>query len=176
MRLETDRLILRPWEERDLAPYAAIGADPEVMRYFPATRSRAQSDALVARLQDRARSHGFSFGVAERKADGRFAGMAGLSPVLDGPLAGRVEIGWSLPRGLWGQGYASEAARAWLAHGFGEMGLEEIVAFTATSNLPSRRVMERIGMQRRADLDFDHPSLPDGHALRAHVVYAIRRP
>ncbi|KFI32146.1 N-acetyltransferase [Haematobacter massiliensis] len=175
MILTTDRLILRPWEPRDRAPFAAMNADAEVMRYFPAPRTRQESDALLDKLIARAAEKGFSFAAVERRSDGTFAGMVGLNPVLQGPLTGAVEVGWSLPRIFWGMGLASEAARAWLDHGFGAMNLDEIVAFTATDNHASRRVMERIGMARRADLDFDHPALPEGHPLRPHVVYAARR-
>lgn len=175
MKLITGRLILRPWEPRDRVPFAAMNADPQVMRHFPAPLTASESDALMDRLIARAAEKGFSFSAVERREDGAFAGMIGLNPVLQGPLTGAVEVGWRLPPAFWGMGLASEAAQAWLAHGFDRMGLEEIVAFTVTDNHPSRRVMERIGMSRRADLDFDHPALPEGHPLRPHIVYATRK-
>jgi RimJ/RimL family protein N-acetyltransferase len=173
--LQTERLILRAWEARDLAPFAALNADPEVMRHFPRPLVRAESDAAVARIGDRWRADGIGFGVAERKADGAFIGMVGLSRVRFAPMQGAVEIGWRLARVHWGQGYATEAARGWLGHGFGGMGLAEIIAFTVPANLASRRVMARLGMRRDPGRDFEHPALPEGHALRPHLVFALDR-
>jgi ribosomal-protein-alanine N-acetyltransferase len=86
-----------------------------------------------------------------------------------------VEIGWRLARAYWGQGYATEGARASLRYGFETLGVTEIVAFTAVGNAPSRRVMDRIGMTRDPDGDFDHPLVPIGHPHRRHVLYRIRR-
>ena len=171
--LETDRLILRRWTARDLAPFAALNADPEAMRHFPKPLDRAESDAMVARIEHRWAEDGLGLAVAERKGDGAFLGMVGLAPVRFAPLAGAVEVGWRLARAHWGKGYATEAAQAWLGHGFGAMGLAEIVAFTVPANLASRRVMRRVGLRRDPARDFDHPSLPAGHGLRAHVVYAL---
>jgi ribosomal-protein-alanine N-acetyltransferase len=87
-----------------------------------------------------------------------------------------VEIGWRLARGAWGSGYATEGARAALRFGFLDRGLEEIVSFTVGANARSRRVMERVGMVRAADEDFEHPLVPAGHPLRSHVLYRLRRP
>jgi ribosomal-protein-alanine N-acetyltransferase len=173
--LETDRLILRRWDARDLAPFAALNADHEVMRYFPKALLRSESDAFVARLEDRWTSDGISIAVAERKGDAAFIGMVGLAHVRFAPLEGAVEIGWRLARTHWGQGYATEAARGWLRHAFEAMGLAEVIAFTVPENLASQRVMERLGMRRDPGRDFEHPSLPEGHPLRPHVVFSIRR-
>jgi RimJ/RimL family protein N-acetyltransferase len=173
--LATDRLILRRWTASDLAPFAAMNADQEVMRHFAKPLSAAESDALVARLQDRWKEDGIALAVAERKEDAAFLGMVGLARVHFPPLAGAVEVGWRLARRHWGQGYATEAARAWLAHGFGAMGLEEIIAFTVPANLASQRVMARLGMRRDPARDFEHPAMPEGHALRPHVVFVLAR-
>lgn len=170
--IETERLILRRWAAEDIAPLAALNADPEVMRHFPQTLGRAETEALVLRLEGRWATDGIGFGAVVRKCDGAFVGMAGLSKVGFAPLAGATEIGWRLARPHWGQGYATEAARAWLGHGFGTMGLSEIVAFTVPANLASRRLMRRLGLRHDPARDFDHPLLPEGHALRAHVLYA----
>lgn len=173
--IETERLILRAWRPQDLEPWAAMNADPEVMRYFPAVLTRAEAEAVMARAQAHIDQHGFGFWAVERKADGLFLGFTGLKTLAtDSPLAPGVEAGWRLSRHAWGQGYASEAARASLAHGFGPLGLKSIVAFTATDNLPSQAVMTRIGMTRREDLDFDHPALPKGHPLERHVVWEAK--
>jgi RimJ/RimL family protein N-acetyltransferase len=175
--LETDRLILRRWTRRDCAPFARLNGDPEVMAHFPAPLTRAESDATVARLVDRWAEDGIGFGVAERKADGAFLGMVGLARVrFAAPtLAGAVEVGWRLSREHWGQGYATEAARRWLDYGFEEMGVDEIVAFAVPDNLRSQAVMRRLGMNPDPARDFEHPSLPAGHPLRPHSVYALLR-
>lgn len=175
MSLATDRLILRAWEPRDLEPFAALNADPAVMRHFPQLLSRAESDALVDRLALRWLQEGICFGVAERQVDRAFVGMVGLAQVTSGPHEGAVEIGWRLARPMWGQGYATEAARAWLAEGFTKLDLTEIVAFAVPENLPSHAVMRRIGLQRDPSRDFEHPALPPGHPLRPHILHAISR-
>ncbi|MDO9222231.1 MAG: GNAT family N-acetyltransferase [Caulobacter sp.] len=175
--IATPRLILRGWREADLEPWAALNADPEVMRHFPSTHTRIESDAMAARNQDHIDQHGFGLWAVERKADGALLGFAGLMILRDNnPLAPGVEAGWRFAKHAWGQGYATEAARASLDDGFARLGLEQIVAFTATTNLPSQAVMARLGMTRREDLDFSHPMLPEGHHLRPHLVWSADRP
>jgi len=171
--IETPRLLLRSWREEDLDPFAALNADPEVMRHFPSTLSRAESAALAARYQTHIEQHGFGRWGVERRDDGAFLGFSGpmsLSP--PNPLAPGAEMGWRLARRFWGEGYATEASRAAIDYCLARLGLEQIVAFTATTNLPSQAVMARLGMARREDLDFDHPNLPEGHILRRHLVWS----
>lgn len=171
--LETDRLLLRHWRPEDRAPFAALNADPEVMRYFPAPLTRPESDALADRIEAAMRREPFGGWAVEAPAG--FIGFVGLSrPRFEAAFTPCVEIGWRLARQAWGHGYATEAARAALVHGFGAVGLDEIVSFTAPANRPSRAVMERIGMVRDETGDFEHPSVPDGHPLRPHVLYRIR--
>jgi RimJ/RimL family protein N-acetyltransferase len=113
----------------------------------------------------------------EVRGGAAFAGFVGLSvPRFEAHFAPCVEIGWRLAAQHWGHGYATEGARAALAFGFGTLGLEEIVAFTAPRNVRSRRVMEKIGMTYDPADDFDHPLLPEGHPLRRHVLYRIAPP
>jgi RimJ/RimL family protein N-acetyltransferase len=177
MRLETERLVLRPWRDADLEPFAAMSADPEVMAHFPATLDRAGTEAFVARIHARAAEDGIAFQPIERRADGAFLGFAGLARVrAPEALAGAVEIGWRLARPYWGMGYATEAAAAWRDAGFARLGLSELVAFTATGNLPSQAVARRIGMRHDPTRDFDHPALPEGHRLRRHLLFAMARP
>jgi ribosomal-protein-alanine N-acetyltransferase len=174
--IETDRLRLRLWEPRDRAPFAELNADPAVMAHFPKPLDRAESDALIARFEAARAADGFSIAVAERRSDGAFLGMVGLARVRfpEVPaLADAVEVGWRLARAHWGRGYATEAARAWLAHGFGDLGLSEIVAFTVPANHRSQGVMRRLGMRHDAARDFLHPALPEGHPLRPHVLFAL---
>lgn len=175
MEIETERLVLRCWREADAAGLSAMNADPEVMRFFPATQSRAESDASLARVRAKWAADGYSFAVVEAKGGG-FLGFCGLNRVtFDAPFTPAVEIGWRLARSAWGQGYATEAARAWLAHGFGAMGLDEIVAFAVPGNARSLAVMARLGMRHDPSGDFDHPQLPVGSPLRRHVLYRLRR-
>ena len=176
--LRTPRLLLRPWRDADLAPFAALNADPEVRRWFPGTLTRGESDAQAARFQEDIAAHGFGFWAVEAPGTALFIGFVGLQRVpFAAPFAPAVETGWRLARAHWSQGYATEAARAALAHAFGPLGLAEVVSFAVPGNWASRRVMERIGMTREPGDDFDHPALPEGHPFRRHVLYrAARRP
>ncbi len=172
--LRTERLLLRRWHARDLAPWAELNADPEVRAHFPDVLDRARSDASVARFQAGLDRRGWGWWAVETVATGTFIGFAGLDPVDEGMPFGGVEAGWRLARAAWGHGYATEAGRAVLAHGFGELGLTEILAVSAAGNARSRAVMERLGMTRDPAEDFDDPGVPEG-PLRRSVVYRIRR-
>ena len=172
--LRTARLQLRRWLPADRALFATLNADPQVMEYFPAVLSRDESDRMVARIEAHFERHGFGFWAVEIPGVSPCAGFIGLAvPALDAPFMPAVEIGWRLAREHWGHGYATEGARAALAFGFSTLGLREIVSFTTTENARSRRVMERIGMRRDAQGDFDHPSFAATHPLRRHVLYRI---
>jgi len=170
---ETDRLVLRPFRGSDREPWAAMNADPHVMRYFPSTLSRAEADGVRARVNGKIASTGVGFWALERKADGQFLGFAGLNRIShdDLPIFGEWEVGWRLRADAWGQGYATEAGGFALGHGFGQMGLHRIIAYTARFNAPSERVMQRLGMVRAAHRDFDHPAVPVGSPVRPHIVY-----
>lgn len=168
--LRTDRLLLRGWRESDLAPFAAMNADPEVVEFLTGPLSRAESDAFVERI--RASWAGNGYGLWAVEVGGAFLGYVGLWDALfEAPFAPAVEVGWRLTRPAWGHGYATEGARAALAYGFGVVGLPEILTFTAATNLRSRAVMERLGMVRDPGGDFDHPRVPEGSSLRRHVLY-----
>jgi RimJ/RimL family protein N-acetyltransferase len=174
--LSTDRLLLRQWRDSDRDPFAALNADPAVMEHFPSLQSREVSDGLIDRNLQAIDERGWGLWALEVKETGEFIGFTGLSvPSFEAPFLPGVEIGWRLAKGAWGNGYATEAALAALAHGFGPAGLDEIVSFTATTNVPSQRVMQRIGMAHDEAGDFDHPRLPDGHRLQRHVLYRINR-
>lgn len=173
-QLRTTRLLLRGWRDSDLAPFAALNADPEVMEHFPSTLSRAQSDAFADRIVATLKRRGWGLWATEENSTGAFIGFVGLNPVpFEAPFTPAVEIGWRLARPYWGSGLATEAAHAVLAHAFGPLGLEELVSFTSTTNVRSRRVMQKLGMRHDPADDFDHPSLPEGHCLRRHVLYRI---
>lgn len=170
-RVETTRLVLRRWDDADRLPFAAMNADPEVMRYFPAPMTGPESDALVDRIEEHFDTYGYGLWALERRDDGAFLGFTGLATVRpELPFAPALEVGWRLTRTAWGHGFATEAALEALRVGF-ESGHAEIVSFTAVANAPSRRVMERLGMRRDPDDDFDHPAVPEGSRLRPHVLY-----
>ncbi len=171
--LRTDRLVLRGWRASDLDPWAAMNADPVVREYFPEVLTRAQSAASVARFQADLDRRGWGWWAVEIAATGEFIGFAGLDPVEDGmPFTG-VEAGWRLARPAWGNGFATEAARAAVTHAFEELGLPEVLAVTAAGNRRSRAVMDRLGMTYDPADDFDDPEIPEG-PLRRSVVYRLR--
>jgi len=170
--IDTPRLTLRAWREADREPFAAMNADPAVMEFFPAPQARAQCDAMIDGWNTQLALEGWSNWAVERRDTGELAGFVGLTrPVRVLPFTPCVEVGWRLARAHWGRGYASEAARAALGHGF-DAGLAEIVSYTAKVNSRSRAVMERLGMRDTRE-DFDHPALPGGHLLRPHCLYRL---
>lgn len=172
----TPRLVLRQWRDEDAVALAAMNADPEVMRWFPAPLSREESDALLTRVRESLADHGWGLWALERRERRELVGFTGLAALAaELPFSPCVEVGWRLARSAWGQGLATEAAREALRVGFGELGLDEIVSFTSVGNVRSRAVMTRLGMTRDPVDDFDHPSLPEGHPLRRHVLYRVRR-
>ncbi len=173
--IRTDRLIMRRWQHSDREPYAAMNADPEVMRYFPHTMTRAQSDAHIDSIERRFEATGVGLWALEVADSGEFIGFTGLAPMPDGsPGAGGTEVGWRLTRAAWGHGYATEAAKAALDVAFTGLGAAKIWSITAVLNEPSRAVMRRIGMTEFGQ--FEHPALPVGHHLRQHVAYRIEPP
>lgn len=178
--MTTSRLLLRPWIDSDLARFAELNADPEVMRYFPAPLTREQSDALAARIRSHIDELGWGLWAVEvTDADhplcGRFIGFVGLSvPRFTAPFMPATEIGWRLSHAAWGHGFATEAATVIADHAFRRLALAEVVSMTTAGNLRSRAVMERIGMTRDPADDFDHPGIEPGHPLRRHVLYRLR--
>lgn len=171
--LHTERLILRQWRPEDVLAFADMNEDTEVMRYFPGTLTREQSAAWADNCRQMLEKQGWGLWAVEVRQSARFIGFVGLhAPTIDLPFNPCVEIGWRLARQAWGQGYATEAARACLQFGFEQIGLQEIVSFTSIVNAPSSAVMQRLGMTRDAD-SFEHPSVPPGHILREHCVYRM---
>lgn len=180
MRIETERLILRQWVEADRAPFAAMNADGQVMRYFPDVQSRQQSDGFVDRASAVIEAEGWGFFALQEKLSGqenlsgRFIGFTGLSrPKMQAGFCPCVEIGWRLAAEFWGKGYATEAALACLALARDKLHLKEVVSFTSKHNGPSMAVMQRIGMTRDKQGDFEHPDLEPGHWITPHVLYRI---
>jgi RimJ/RimL family protein N-acetyltransferase len=165
-----EQVTLRQWRDSDLEPYAEMNVDPEVMRYFPSLLSREQSEASLARQWALIEQRGWGLWALE--VDGAFAGFVGLAiPGFETPFMPCVEVGWRLRREFWGRGLAYRGALQALDYGFNILRLPEIVSFIATANVPSRRLMERLGFIHDAASDFEHPSIPEGHELRRHVLY-----
>ncbi len=174
-QIRTDRLLMRRWQEPDRGSYAALNADPEVMRYFPGLITRADSDAHIGRIEDHFERHGYGLWALEVADTGQFIGFTGLAPMPDGvPGAGGLEVGWRLARHAWHHGYATEAARASADVAFSGLGRPELWSLTAVLNEPSQAVMRRLGMSLHGH--FDHPRVPEGHPVRPHVVYHLARP
>jgi RimJ/RimL family protein N-acetyltransferase len=175
-RVDTERLILRRWRETDREPFAAMNADREVMRYFRAPRDREASDAFLDRIDSSFDERGYGLWAVERRDDGLFLGFTGLAwQAFEAAFTPAVEVGWRYVHAAWGNGYATEAARAALAFGFERVGLTEIISMTARGNLASQRVMTRIGMTRNPADDFDYPLLPEDSPLRPSVLYRFTR-
>jgi RimJ/RimL family protein N-acetyltransferase len=181
VRIETDRLVLRQWREDDAPLLATVIGDPVVRRFYPGVATLADAAANIARNRERIERLGYGFMAAELRSDGRFVGLLGLAPIseeLQSHILGRpkVEIGWQLGTSFWGQGLAPEGATAMLDYAWRGLRLPEVVAFTYRGNLPSRRVMEKIGMTHDEKADFEHPQVPVGHLVRPHVLYRIANP
>jgi RimJ/RimL family protein N-acetyltransferase len=173
--LRTSRIVLRAWRDDDLGPFATMNADPRVMEHFPNVLTRAESNAMAARIRTSMAANGFGFWAAEVPGIAEFVGFIGLSvPSFEAPFMPCVDIGWRIACEHWDKGIATEGAGAVLDAAFGQLGLLEVVSFTVTGNTRSRRVMERLGMRHDPREDFDHPGIPEGHPLRRHVLYRIR--
>lgn len=172
--LATDRLILRRWIVSDREPFVRLNADPRVMEFFPALLTPEESIALIDRIEAHFDAHGFGLYAVAARRDHTFMGFVGLSaPSFDAPFTPCVEVGWRLAAEYWGQGLATEGARAVAEYGFEGLGLDEIVSFTVPANTRSRRIMQKLGMKHEASDDFDHPKLPIDHPLRRHVLYRL---
>jgi RimJ/RimL family protein N-acetyltransferase len=174
--LYTRRLILRPWRETDLAPFAALNADPRVMEYFPKPLSRDESDRRAEQISQYITQHGCGLWAVEVPRIAPFIGFAGISTSrFEATFTPCIEVGWRLAFDFWNRGYATEAASAALDDAFARLDVDEIVSFTSWQNRRSRRVMEKLGMTHSPAEDFDHPNVPEGHPLRRHVLYRLAR-
>ena len=163
----TERLVLRPFRESDLEPWAALNTDPDVTQYLGPPLSREDSDRIAAAVNASYASEGIGFLAVERRTDGAFLGACGLTREQWYP--DDLEIGWRLAREYWGHGYASEAAASWLDYAFGEAGRPRVIAVTDTPNVRSIAVMRRLGMS------FDHETVleDDGVPFDA-TIYSLK--
>lgn len=169
--IETERLVLRRWYDSDRPAFAAICADPEVMQWLGGVLTREQADERIDRVEATFERVGYGRFLIERKADGAFLGWCGVMPCHESvtPIAGQPEMGWRLVRDAWGEGFATEAARAAIDDAFGRLGMAEVLAYTSPANIRSQAVMKRLGMRREPQRDFEHPNIHDGD--RRSVVY-----
>lgn len=174
--IETKRLILRDYEEEDILKLAEINEDEIVMEFFPRPYDLVETQDFVVSQNEQMREKKFGFFAVEEKKTKRFIGFVGLNkPDFQASFMPAIEIGWRLDHAKWNQGFATEAAKAVLEYGFDEIGLEEIVSFTASINLKSRKIMEKIGMKYDEKYDFIHPKIQPGHRLAKHVLYRIKK-
>ena len=172
--IETPRLILRQWSAADLEPFVELNQDQDVMEFFPAIAAQAETMAQIARVTNRITQNGYGFFAVERKDNRQFIGFTGLSqPGFASYFTPCVEVGWRLSKANWGNGFATEAAKACLAFGFERLGLNDIYSFTSVHNVRSEQVMKKIGMTRIGF--FEHPAIEDGHFLKKHVLYKIEK-
>ncbi len=179
-QIETERLILREWRESDHLPFHAMFLDADVMAFLGPTLELPDSlnvvVAVIARLRATQAEHSCCFWAVERLEDSQFIGFCGVEPGPEAtPIENRLEIGWRLARDFWGQGYALEAAKASLSWAFANLKDDSVWAITVPANTRSWGLMERLGMKRQHDMDFDHPNVPDGSPLKQHITYRIGR-
>ena len=173
--IETERLYLRQWQASDFAPFAEMNANPKVMAYFPKLLTTSMSNTIAKKCQSLIDDNGWGFWAVSLKETDAFIGMVGLNNAnADMPFSPAVEIAWRLDNDYWGLGYATEAARASLNFAFVELGIEEVVSFTAVINKRSQLVMERLGMTNTQE-NFYHPMINPNHRLAEHVLYKITR-
>jgi len=173
---ESERLLLRSWRDEDVHDWVTMGADPRVMRFFPAVYDAEYASAMAQRLRDRLEADGYGWWVLEAKKVTSFAGVIALQKVpFEAHFTPAFEVGWRLKPEYWGRGYATEGASLATRFAFEVLNLEEVVAMTAVQNIPSQRVMERLGMTHDPRDDFDNPRLEEAHHLRRHVLWRLSR-
>ncbi len=174
--LTTPRLLLRRWAPSDLAPFAALNADREVIGHIRAPMTTSESNAFAHRIEQRFAADGFGLWALEVRETGDFVGFAGLArQTFEAPFNRSIEVGWRLARPSWGHGYATEGGGAALDFAFDVLELDEVVSITTARNVRSQAVMRRLGMTRDPADDFDQEHFPVGHPLRPAVLHRISR-
>lgn len=169
---ESERLGFRAWSAEDLPRMAAINADPEVMRFFPATVTEQQTQDFITRMQVMFQEKGYCYYAVDEKAGGNLIGFIGLFwQTYEAPFTPATDIGWRLAKKFWGKGYATEGAARCLRHAFDELRLDRVVATAPSVNQPSVHVMEKIGLQKLGE--FIHPRLAGNPRLEHCVYYGL---
>ncbi|WP_037917446.1 GNAT family N-acetyltransferase [Actinacidiphila yeochonensis] len=175
--IETPRLVLRRWREEDVEPYAAVNADPEVMRWIGdgSVRDTAETRAHIERIERLWETEGFGLFAVELRDTGEFAGFTGLSvPHFLPAVMPAVEVGWRLGRRFWGRGLATEAARASVRFAFREAGLPELLSLVRAGNAPSANVTRKLGMRLSRELVSADPDRTVRVYALSAVEYATR--
>ncbi len=171
---ETERLVFRDWNDPDLDEFRIMNKDPRVMKYFTKILTDEETDKFYDVIQNEFQNYGYGLYAVETKRDNSFIGFIGLHWAnFDSPFTPCVEIGWRLKYGAWGNGYATEGAKACLKYGFDTLGLKKIYSFTSSINLQSESVMKKIGMSKI--MEFEHPNIVEGSELRKHVLYGAEK-
>lgn len=170
--LSTERLILRTWETKDVEECIEMNQDADVMKYFPTILTKEQTIQFYDRVQKHFLDNGFGLYVVENKKTKAFMGYTGFMIAnFEASFTPCVEIGWRFKKQYWGNGFATEAAKACVQYGFSKLGFDKIYSFTATSNIKSENVMKRIGMVKTGT--FSHPKIDKDHILNEHVIYKL---
>lgn len=174
--IETERLILRTWEEDDVYPYFLINQDSKVIEFLPSAMSMSEVRDFINKVNNKYKKYGYTLFATALKDTGKLIGFIGLN-YTDFPASFTlaVEIGWRLGSQYWGKGYATEGAKAVLDFGFNQCNLKEIVSFTAINNIKSIKVMQRLGMLEDIERKFNHPNLLLDHSLSLHVLYHFKK-
>lgn len=171
--LSTKRLGLRRWNETDIKPFTEMNKDAEVMKYFPNILTDRETIEMMQRINLHFEKNNFGLFAVEDKITNQFIGFTGFNiPAFDMFFTPCVEIGWRYKKEVWGQGFATEAAKACLQYGFQTLGFEKVLSFTSVINTPSEKVMKKIGM--RKSREFNHPRIDVTNILCRHVLYEIK--
>lgn len=174
--VKTDRLLLRGWQEEDRDPLARLNSNPQVMEFLLNPLSYEESAARLEVYNQHIQEHGWGLWAVSAPSVSDFIGWIGLWPVgFNAHFTPAIEVGWRLLPEFWGQGYATEGARASLQYGFRVLKLNEIVSITVPANVRSRHVMRKIGMQHDPKDDFDYPKIPEEHPLKKHILCRLKR-
>lgn len=169
---ETQRLTFRDWKEQDLKEFRIMNKDKRVMKYFTKTLTEEETDGLYNIIQDEFRCYGYGLYAVETRHNNDFIGFIGFHWAnFNSQFTPCIEIGWRLRHDVWGNGFATEGAKACLKHGFGTLEFNKIYSFTSKINLQSENVMKKIGMVKI--MEFEHPNIIEGNPLKNHVLYAI---
>jgi ribosomal-protein-alanine N-acetyltransferase len=170
--IATPRLFLRKWRAADVPIYVQMNQNKDVMQFFPGFYTEEETMQQLQNTEQTMQIYGYSLYALERRDTGQFIGFTGFAhPSFQAHFTPCVEIGWRIHPQHWQKGFATEAAKACLQYGFRELGFTTIYSFTSIHNLPSERIMQKIGMHKQGF--FNHPNIADGHKLQLHVLYKI---
>lgn len=168
----SERLGFRNWTDADITPMSKMNADPEVMKYFPATQTTEETTAFIQRMRDLYSEKGFCYFAVDRLDTGEFIGFIGLmGKTFEADFTPCTDIGWRLSRKHWGIGFATEGAKRCLDFALGTLGLNKVVSMCPIINTPSEAVMKKIGMQKVKT--FEHPLLENDERLRTCLLYSV---